>query len=108
MVYINDPYILIQRFSNWKGLSHYVLNNCATGSPVNDKVEFRNFLNLKLCPRKYNRFRNPVKFLPEYLKDAGYMNYHVGKWHLGYCSWSHTPTRRGFDRSYGSFGGGMQ
>ena len=69
---------------NLQGLSHYVLNNCATGSPVEDK------------------------FLPEYLKDAGYMNYHVGKWHLGFCSWSHTPTRRGFDRSYGSFGGGMQ
>ena len=47
------------------------------------------------------------KFLSEYISDNGYSNYQVGKWHLGFCSWSHLPTRRGFERSYGSFGGGM-
>ena len=48
-----------------------------------------------------------LKFLAEYFKDEGYSTYHVGKWHLGQCSWSHAASRRGFDRSYGSYGGGM-
>ena len=64
------------------GLAHSVLNNCANGSPSE-------------------------KFMSEFMTENGFSTYHVGKWHLGFCSWSHTPTRRGFDRSYGGLGGGM-
>ena len=27
----------------------------------------------------------------------------IGKWHLGFCSWSYTPLYRGFDSFYGMY-----
>ena len=27
----------------------------------------------------------------------------IGKWHLGFCSWSYTPLNRGFDSFYGIY-----
>ena len=27
----------------------------------------------------------------------------IGKWHLGFCSWSYTPRYRGFDSFYGIY-----
>ncbi|XP_025101754.1 arylsulfatase J-like [Pomacea canaliculata] len=48
-----------------------------------------------------------IKLLPQYLKDAGYLTYMIGKWHSGMCSWSMAPTRRGFDAFSGClFGNG--
>lgn len=43
--------------------------------------------------------------LTNLLKDEGYMNYAVGKWHLGSWKWRYTPTYRGFDQFYGYYYG---
>ncbi|XP_022241171.1 arylsulfatase B-like [Limulus polyphemus] len=42
-------------------------------------------------------------FLPEKLKQLGYSTHVIGKWHLGYCNWSYTPTFRGFDSFFGFY-----
>ena len=45
------------------------------------------------------------KLLPEKLQDLGYDTHLVGKWDLGYCHESYTPTKRGFNSFYGFWGG---
>jgi len=49
----------------------------------------------------------PLKFpfLPEKMRSLGYATHMVGKWHLGYCNWSYTPTYRGFDTFLGYYTG---
>jgi hypothetical protein len=42
--------------------------------------------------------------MPEYMNSAGYVSHIVGKWHLGFTSWEHTPTFRGFSSFYGFYG----
>lgn len=43
------------------------------------------------------------KIMPEYFQDYGYDTYAIGKWNLGYCDKSYTPTNRGFDSFYGYY-----
>eukprot|EP00729_Bicosta_minor_P006271 gene6271-24392_t len=41
--------------------------------------------------------------MSQYLNDVGYVSHAVGKWHLGYTTWEHTPTFRGFESFYGYY-----
>lgn len=58
----------------------------------------------------YHRWRNlslpmDVTILPQYLKRLCYNTHLVGKWQMGFCNVDLTPTYRGFDSFYGSYGG---
>eukprot|EP00045_Choanoeca_perplexa_P008969 m.84708 g.84708 ORF g.84708 m.84708 type:complete len:227 (+) comp14696_c0_seq7:196-876(+) len=39
------------------------------------------------------------------MQEAGYATAAIGKWHLGFKSWAHTPTERGFDYYMGYYAG---
>ena len=42
-----------------------------------------------------------IRTLPEILAEQGYERHAVGKWHVGYGTWSHTPMGRGFQSYVG-------
>lgn len=43
-----------------------------------------------------------IPTISELLGDQGYRSHAIGKWHLGYASWSNTPLGRGFE-SYAGY-----
>ncbi|XP_076039495.1 arylsulfatase B-like [Oratosquilla oratoria] len=58
---------------------------------------------LCLKPKQPTGLTLDKTLLPEKLKELGYSTHLVGKWHLGFCDWAYTPTRRGFDTFYGFY-----
>ncbi|KAG8189389.1 hypothetical protein JTE90_021891 [Oedothorax gibbosus] len=46
-------------------------------------------------------------FISEKLREVGYSTHAIGKWHLGYCNLSYTPTYRGFDSFFGFYNGAL-
>lgn len=66
------------------------------------------------APGYQGYIRAGVRLLPEYLGDAGYSAFAVGKWHLSMLNdqdamgpFDHWPTGRGFDHWYGFHGSFM-
>ena len=53
-----------------------------------------------LVPESVMGLDQSLPTMADYLKEAGYKTYLVGKWHLGYKPEYH-PNRRGFDEFYG-------
>ncbi|CAH1403405.1 unnamed protein product [Nezara viridula] len=49
--------------------------------------------------------RTGVKLMPEYFSSLGYKSHLIGKWHLGYQTPNHLPTRRGFNSFFGYLNG---
>ncbi|MCZ0952701.1 MAG: arylsulfatase [Rhodospirillaceae bacterium] len=45
------------------------------------------------------------RILPQYLQEAGYTTWLVGKWHLGHHYHDQHPLNRGYDHFYGANGG---
>ncbi|XP_063601652.1 arylsulfatase B-like [Penaeus indicus] len=58
-----------------------------------------------LWPKEPTGLTLNATLIPESLKKVGYSTHAVGKWHLGFCNWSYTPTSRGFDTFYGYYTG---
>ena len=56
-----------------------------------------------LPPQMPTGLSTRYQLLPELLARAGYTSHLVGKWHLGYCAWDYTPTRRGFHSFFGFY-----
>lgn len=74
--------LLTGKYAFHTGLQHsYILPGGPTALPLN--------------------FRTSANFL----KAAGYSTHLIGKWHLGFRSWAHTPLERGFDTFFGYLGG---
>ena len=58
-----------------------------------------------LEPRKAYGLSLAERLLPERLRARGFATHAVGKWHVGFYSWAHTPTFRGFDSFLGYYTG---
>ncbi|XP_077542343.1 arylsulfatase B-like isoform X2 [Haemaphysalis longicornis] len=58
-----------------------------------------------LNPLEPTGLTTSVPLLAEELSRRGYSTHAFGKWHLGYCNWSYTPQRRGFDSFSGFYMG---
>ena len=58
-----------------------------------------------LEPRKPYGLSLSETLLPQRLGALGYATHAVGKWHLGFYSWEHTPTFRGFESFLGYYTG---
>lgn len=56
-----------------------------------------------LNPLEPTGLTTSVPLLAEEMSRLGYSTHALGKWHLGYCNWSYTPTARGFDSFSGFY-----
>ena len=87
----------------------YVQSSC---SPTRAALMTGNFcyrlgMQRVIWPWNTNSIDPNIKFLPQYLKEAGYKTKMFGKWNLGHTDLRYIPINRGFDYHYGSYFGCM-
>ncbi|XP_060530533.1 arylsulfatase I-like isoform X2 [Cylas formicarius] len=91
-------------------LNNYYVNSLCSPSrsalmtgkyPINTGMQ-----HLVLLPAEPRGLNLSEKLLPQYLKELGYVNHMVGKWHLGYWKKEYTPLHRGFDSHLGYYNWG--
>lgn len=87
----------------------YVQSSC---SPTRAALMTGNFcyrlgMQRVIWPWNKNSIDPNIKFLPQYMKDAGYSTKMFGKWNIGHSDLRYIPTSRGFDYHYGSYYGCM-
>ena len=92
--------------------SFYVQRACSPtrAALMTGRYNIRYGLQSGVLEGRYN-FSLPLSetLLPSFVKRAaggGAAAHMVGKWHLGYHAWAHTPTYRGFDSFLGYYDGG--
>lgn len=108
--YLNTPTLDALAEGGLKLTSSYVYKYCAPtrGAFLTGRFPFKlaatrsNFIPWTLPDGTHLSYA----MLPKKLASAGYVSYHVGKWHQGFVTPEYTPTGRGFNYSYGFLEGG--
>lgn len=102
------PTPIIDRLATTEGVrleNYYVQQVC---SPTRSALQtgrypFRTGMQhfTTLVPGSLAAIPEDVPTIAEALKEAGYRRHAIGKWHLGYSSWKHTPLGRGYESYQG-------
>lgn len=89
--------------------NYYVLSSCSPtrAAFMTGRYPIRYGVNAALYEDKPQGVPLTETFLPEVMKGLGYATHAIGKWHLGHHMAEHTPTFRGFDTFFGSYGGSV-
>jgi len=85
---------------------HYVQKVCSPTrtAVMTGRYPHRNGMQTPFCGGAAEGLNLNETMMPEHMNAAGYTSHIVGKWHLGFTSWEHTPTFRGFSSFYGFYG----
>eukprot|EP00040_Diaphanoeca_grandis_P019191 m.101165 g.101165 ORF g.101165 m.101165 type:complete len:589 (-) comp27310_c0_seq1:204-1970(-) len=85
---------------------HYVQKVCSPTRTaiMTGRYPHRNGMQTPFCGGAAEGLNLNETMMSEYMNSAGYVSHIVGKWHLGFTAWEHTPTFRGFSSFYGFYG----
>lgn len=85
---------------------HYVQKVCSPTrtAVMTGRYPHRQGMQTPFCGGSAEGLNLNETMMPEHMNSAGYTSHIVGKWHLGFTSWEHTPTWRGFSSFYGFYG----
>ena len=75
------------------------------GSLLTGRYSWKNGTEVRVGLRDRQGMLTDERTLADALRDAGYVTWMVGKWHLGQWQPSHLPLQRGFDHHYGLYSG---
>ncbi|CAK0839965.1 unnamed protein product, partial [Prorocentrum cordatum] len=107
---IRTPHISVDRLAREGAVldQYYVQSVCSPtrATFLTGRYPLHHTVNDWLRPGQATGLPLNETLLPELLAPAGYRRHAVGKWHLGFTRWEHTPTFRGFESFVGFYGGG--